>query len=314
LLRLPRKAIALFAGVVIVAAACSSSAATTAPGSTGGVATPTPVVGTSAAASGAVNPNDPSSIITQALANQNTPKSFHIKFTVSGTILASFLKSTGDKSLGAITSDIKLDGTSIEGDVDIANSAAHIAAAVPAIPSMGNVPITADVILAGGSLYYKASLLGPKYTKTDLSSLGSLTGGLPVSVPTPGASPLAGMQDQLAQIRQQLDAAGAKATLVGVEQVGGKDAYHINISVPLDLINSQIAAAAASASPPVSVKIDSASVDFWVYKDSYLPAQFELKGASSTIGSIDVAFTITNYDVPVTIAAPPASEVQAAAP
>lgn len=308
--RLPRKALVLFAVIGLVVGACSSSAATAAPGATSAVQGATAGAGASGAPA-AVNANDPSSIITQAISGGTAVKSFHLAVAVNGTIKAAFLKSTGEKSLSAITSDLKLDGMSIEGDVDIANSAAHIAVAVPALPMMGNVPISADVILSGGSLYYKASLLGPKYAKTDLSSLSSLVGGMPVAVPTPGSSPLAGMQDQIAQLRQQLDAAGAKATLVGVEQIGGKDAYHINVSVPLDLLNSQIAAAAAAASPPVSVTIDSASVDFWVYKDTYLPAKFELKGSSSTIGDIDLVVTVTNYDQPVTIAAPPASDVSA---
>ncbi|MGZ6314364.1 MAG: hypothetical protein ACXWNI_01900 [Candidatus Limnocylindrales bacterium] len=307
--RLPRKAVVLFALVGLIVGACSSSATTAAPGGPAVPAGASSAAGSSAGS--AVNPSDPSSIITQAISGGTAVKSFHLSVALSGTINAAFLKSTGDASLSAITSDLKLDGTSIEGDVDIANSAAHLALSVPALPMMGNVPISADVILAGGSLYYKASLLGPKYTKADLSSLSSLAGGMPVAVPTPGSSPLAGMQDQIAQLRQQLDAAGAKATLVGVEQIGGKDAYHINVSVPLDLLNSQIAAAAAAASPPVSVKIDSASVDFWVYKDTYLPAKFELKGASSAIGSIDLVVTVSNYDQPVTIAAPPASDVSA---
>lgn len=307
MIRVPKLALTLFAGlVVVIASACGSSAATSAPGGSGvpagGSATPT-------SAASAVNPNDPSSIITAAISGGSAIKSFHIKIALSGTIMAAALKSEAGSAGGAITGDLKLDGTAIEGDVDLVNQAAHLSLNVPAMQMLGNVPLTGDLILKDSALYYKVSLLGPKYTKTDL---GSLTGALPVAVPTPGASAMTGLTDELTQLRAAMDQAGVKATLVGIEQIGGQDAYHINVSIPLDKLNAEIAAAAASAAP--GVKIDSASFDAWIYKDSSRLAKIELTGASSTIGNIDFVLTITNYDAPVTIAAPAASEVNATTP
>jgi len=46
-----------------------------------------------------------------------------------------------------------------------------------------------------------------------------------------------------------MDAAGVKATLVGVDQVGGKDAYHITITGLSDYLNAQIAAQPAPPRP-----------------------------------------------------------------
>ena len=66
---------------------------------------------------------------------------------------------------------------------------------------------------------------------------------------------------------------------------------------------------AAQASAATTMTIDSASVDFWVYKDSSRFAQLEIKGASSSFGNIDLTLTVTNYDQPVTIAAPAASDI-----
>jgi len=309
LIRLPRPALAIFAGLVVVfASACGSSAATPGAGGTSG-----PAGGTiaPAGASAAVNPNDPSSIITQVLSSSEGTTSFHIKIEVSGTIKAAALESVaGSASPGsAPTSDLKLDGTAIEGDVDVANQAAHLSLTVAPIAMLGNVPLTGDLIVKDSVLYYKVSLLGPKYTKTDLSSLTSLS---PVAVPTPGASALAGVTDQIAQIRAQLDQAGVKATLVGVEQIGGKDAYHISLSVPLDKLNAEIATAAASAAP--GMKIDSASVDIWTYKDSYQLAKIQIAGASSSLGNLGITITVTNYGAPVTVTAPAATDIQAATP
>jgi hypothetical protein len=89
--------------------------------------------------------------------------------------------------------------------------------------------------------------------------------------------------------------------------VAGKDAYHINISIPLDMINGKIASAAPSAVS--GIKIDSASVDLWVYKENNLLAKAEAKAASSTVGNLDVIVTVTDYDKPVTISAPPANQI-----
>jgi hypothetical protein len=290
LIRIPRRALALFAGFAVIAGACTSSTATL-PGGPN------------------FNPNDASSIVSAVIAGGPDVKSFHIKIEVNGTIKTDALSGAAagaDSALGALSlGDLKLDGTAIEGDVDIANQAAHLALTVPPIAAMGGVPITGDAILKDAALYYKIDLLGSsKYTKADLDSL---TSSLPVAVPTAGASALAGVQDQVAQIRKTLDDAGAKATLVGVDKVGGKDAYHLNISIPLDLVNGKLESAAPSAAS--GMKIDSASVDLWVYKENNMLAKAEVKGASSAIGNLDVIVTVTDYDKPVTISAPSADQI-----
>jgi hypothetical protein len=269
--------------------------------------------------SAAFNPGDPSSIISAVIAGGPDTKSFHLKIEVNGTIKASGLSGLGGDTSSGLTGDLKLDGSTIEGDVDLANQAAHLAATVSLGSAGSTVTFPADVILKDAALYYKIDLPGlssSKYTKTSLGDLsGSLTGGA-VSVPTVGPSGLAGLGDQVAQIRKALDDAGATAKLVGVDKIGGQDAYHINISVPLDLINSKIAGAAASAASTAAagLTIDSAAVDAWVYKSDNRLAKIEVSAASSKIGNLDVIVTVTNYDKPVTITAPPASQVETPAP
>jgi len=299
LIRIRKSAFAVLAGFVLVAAACSSGGATTAPAA-GGTGAP------------AANQNDPNSILTSVINGGSDIKSFHIKIAVSGTIKAAALQAamadSGSSGSGIqITSDAKLDGTAIEGDVDVANSAAHLTANVPALQMLGNIPITGDVIVVSNTLYYKVSLLGAKYTKMDL---GSLTSGLPVSIPSilpsPGASAMTGITDQVNQLRTQMEAAGVKVTLVGVDKIGGQDANHINVSVPIDKLNAEIAAQSSGAP---SATIDSASVDFWVYKSNNMLAQVEVKGASSSFGNVDFMITVTNYDQPVTISAPAAADI-----
>lgn len=294
--RVPRPAVTVFAGFVLaVAAACSSSSAT----STGQVA------GASAVA---VNQSDPNSILNGAMSSAAQAKSFHIALTASGTIKQSALSDASGGSGPAAAlgggGDLKLDGTTLEGDVDVANQAAHLTFSLPSMNLSG------DLIAVDKALYYKVSLLGPKYAKLDLNSL---TAGLPIpSLPaaTPGASDMAAMQE-LNQLQQQLKDAGFKATLVGVDQISGKDAYHVAYTIPIDYINAQIA---AEASGGPSMTLDSASFDTWIYKADNRPAKAELKAASSSVGSLDLTVTVTDYDKPVTISAPDPSQVQAVAP
>ena len=318
MVRLPRTALSFFAGVLLVASACSSSSVTWPPvGSPGGGGGGGGGGGSSASAAATVNPNDPNSIITsvlgggvQLVGGEQNIKSFHVKVALNGTIKAAALKDLlGSSEASLITSDLKLDGTAIQGDVDVVGQAAHLGFNVPAIAFLGGRPITGDLILKDSAFYAKVSLLGTKYTKYDL---GDLTSSLPISVPTAGPSTLSNVTTSVDEIRKQLDEAGAKATLVGVEKIGGKDAYHINLSVPLKLINDQIAAMASPSPAPLT--LDSAAVDMWAYKDTYYLAQLEVKGASSKIGNLDLIVTVTNYDQPVTITAPPASQVETPAP
>ncbi len=321
--RAPRPALSLLLGLVVVVASACSAAATTAPGGGGGTSgaptsaasgAPTAMAsGAPTAAASAANPNDPNSIITAAISGGEKIKSFHIDIEVSGTIKAAALKAEAGSAGAGITSDIKLDGTSLTGDVDVANQAAHLTFTVPPMAMLGNVPLTGDLILKNSILYYKVSLLGTKYTKMDLASLGgslgALSSSLPVAVPTAAASTL-NITDEINQLRAEMNQAGVKVTLVGVEQIGGQDANHLNISFPLATLNAEIAAAAPSTGPVPT--IDSASLDVWIYKANAQLAKIELKGASSTLGNLDVVVTITNYDAPVTIKAPAASEISPA--
>ena len=314
MLRVPRPALSLLAGfVLVIASACSASTVSPTPGAAGATATtgaggPASASSAPTAVAPAANPNDPNSIITNAISGGSAIKSFHIKIVVTGSINEALIASAAGTGGKAPKGTLKLDGSSIEGDVDIANQAAHIAVSLP------TVPVTGDVILAGGNLYYKLSLMGPKYTKMSLGSLGSLAKSLPVAVPTPGASAMTSLTDELTQLRAAMVQAGVTATLVGVDQIGGQDAYHINVSIPIAKLNAQIAAAAATNKSAAGVKIDSASFDVWIYKANSRLAKIEIKGASSSIGNIDLVVTITAYDAPVTISAPPASEIGPATP
>ncbi len=307
---------ALLGFVVVVAAACGGSSATPAASTAAGASN-------APAASGAPAANSGEALLAQALSGSSSVKSFHVKLTVGGTIKAAALAAADSSSSSAPATDLKLDGTNLEGDVDLAKSAAHLSFALPALPKLGGMAITADVIMVDKTLYLKTALLGgAKYMKLPLSDVSSLAGGLPlpsdlpVAVPSAGAG-LSDMTSQIAALQKQLQDAGAKAEIVGTEAIGGQDATHVKITVPVDWVNQQIAKAEAAATPAADAtpdplagaKLDSAGVDLWVYKANNQLAQLHVTGASALIGNLDLMLTLTNYDKAVSIAAPAASDV-----
>jgi len=269
----PRRSTFAFAGVLLAIAVvgCGSSSATpTAPPLT-----------------------DPNEIITRSATGLTAVQTVHFDVAVSGSVNTSALGSSGS-ALG-LSGSLKLDGTTVSGDIDIQKQAFHVAASMPTL-----LGLTADIIQVDGFQYTKISLVGTKYTKSPASTL-----------PIPSAAPSATLDisSAVTSLKSSLTAAGVTTTLVGRDQVDGRDAYHVSVSVPKDLINQQIGALGGSTTSGIS--IDSLSLNYWVYVDSLNPAKMELKASSATLGNLTVTVTLTKYNQPVTIKAPADSEIQA---
>ena len=243
--------------------------------------------------SGAPSITDPNEVISKSVAAAPAVKSVHVKVAVTGKINAGALGGLSSAA-SALSGNLTLDGTSAEGDVDVANQAADIKITLPSLFGTG------EVIVSGGNLYYKLSLTGAKFTKMPLSNS-------PVSIPSPGTVASANPSALASSLGKSLADAGVTATLLADGNVGGTAAYHVSLSVPVAKINSLLAAAGGSAT--AGLALDSASVDYWVYKDSLLPAQLEVKASAGTFGNLDITATLTNYNQAVTINAPAASDV-----
>jgi len=315
MVRICKPVLAVLAGLSLVVGGCSSSAATTAPATTPAVSVATVAIPTVAPAT--PTPPDPDELFARGIAEGPAWKSFHLKIALGGTIKASFLQATGDPAFKKLTSDVSLDGIAIEGDVDAVNLAFHMPINVPAMPAIGVAATSGDLIIKDSMLYLKLPTLGTKYRKV---KLGTISGelGVPVAIPTAGGSSLVGMADMVASLRQQLETNGVTPQLAGIDQIGGRPAYHINLTLPLAKLNSDLAAAEAAAKSDRTVtigpsllttQIDTATAGVWIYTDNYELAQVQIAVASSTVGSLNFTMTLSNFDQPVTINAPAASDV-----
>ena len=269
----PRQSALAFSGVLLAIAVvgCGSSSATL----------PAPPL---------TNPNE---IITRSATGLTAVQTLHFDVAVTGSVNTSALGSAGS-GLG-LSGAIKLDGTTASGDVDIQKQALHVSASMPTL-----LGLTADIIQVDGYQYVKISMVGPKYTKSPATAL-------PISTAAPSAS--LDISSTVASLQSSLTAAGVTTTLVGREQVGGRESYHVSVGLPKDLINQQMGALGGGAASGIS--IDTATLDYWVYVDSLNPAKMELKASSATLGNLTVTVTLTKYNQPVTIKAPADSEIQA---
>ena len=236
---------------------------------------------------------DPNQIIALSATGMAAVQTVHFEAAVSGSVNIGALGSSGS-ALG-LSGPLKLDSTTASGDFDIQKRAFHIAASMPVLLSL-----SADIIQVDGFQYTKISLVGPKYTKSPASTL-------PIASAAPNAT--LDLASTVTSLQSSLTASGAKATLVGHDQVDGRDAYHVTVSVPTDLINQEVGALGGAAASGVA--IDSVTVDYWVYVDSLNPAKLELKANSATVGNLTVTLILTRYNQPVSIKAPADSEIEA---
>jgi LppX_LprAFG lipoprotein len=237
---------------------------------------------------------DPNEIITRSATGLTAVQTVHFDVTVSGSVNMSALGGSGS-ALG-LSGSLKLDGTTVSGDVDIQKRAFHVTASMPRL-----LGLTADIIQVDGFQYTKISLVGTKYTKSPASTL---------PIPTAAPSATLDISSAVTSLKSSLTTAGVTATLVGRDQVDGRNAYHVSVFVPKDLINQQIGALTGAAAGGIS--IDTVTLDYWVFVDSLNPAKLEFKATSATLGNLTVTATLTKYNQPVTIKAPPDNEIKAA--
>ncbi len=269
---MPRRLLALLAVAAMLIAACSA----------GSSATPVPT--------------DPSAILSSAVTSLKDVKTVHVKVSLSGSIDASGLFGAGagaSTAPSAAGSSLDLTGTTIEGDVDVANSAANLTATVPAM-----LNLTANLVAVNGTAYIKTSLTGPQFEKLDTSDI---TSGLPIpSLPAAG-SPGPEASAVLSVLQQAL-AKLPPATVLADESVNGQDCHHIQQTVS----SSDLAPLASGA---LDGATGSATLDIWTQKSDGRPSRVVVALDAGTQGKISIQIDLTNYDAAVTISAPPADQI-----
>jgi LppX_LprAFG lipoprotein len=269
---MPRRLLALVAISAILITACSGGAAAT------------PAL------------TDPKLILTDSASSLQNLKSVHFNIAVAGSLNAGDLTG-GDAGASAApgASPIMLDlsGTTISGDIDLADSSGQVAVSVPAL-----LAFSANAVVVGGIAYVKTSLGDTKFAKVDLSSLA---GSLPIpSLPAIGSPDPSAAASIVAAIDAELAKLPAP-TKMADETVNNQDCYHVQ-----EILNSSDFPDAGSVLNGASGTL---TVDLWTQKSDLRPSRLVIVIDGGTSGKLTLTVDLTNYDGAVTIAAPPADQI-----
>jgi hypothetical protein len=222
---------------------------------------------------------DPKEILTKAVVSIKDVKSVEFTGSFTGSVTA--------PQLGAIDlSTVKMTGA-----FDMSSKKAKFALDAPSF-----LGTKIDALLIDQTAYYKVG--GPfaislhasadKYTK--------------VALPSGSSDPVSQITDVTklsADTQAQLDKLPAPPVKQADEKCGNVDCYHVTIKVTADEIKKLDA---------TSTLDGDLSFDVWTRKTDYRPAKIALSAVTSQMGTFGVSLDL-NYDVSVSVDAPPADQV-----
>ena len=240
--------------------------------------------------------DDPQQILAQALQATSTATSFHFLVTADGTV-----------NLGEMMGNTPVDitGTKAEGDISLTPLGLQLTFDVP----LGGFALSGALLYPNdGSLYVKLAL--PMASSSDLWNKLPLDDLSVLSLELGGPSP-APIADMTAQLQEALTESGAVLTSEGETACASGTCTKLHLEVPGEALTSTLGTVLPGASPapsapaaapiPVDILVDTATSRI----DSLSTQVTDL----ATGTDLTIAITLSAYDVPVTITAPPADQV-----
>jgi hypothetical protein len=231
---------------------------------------------------------DPKEIVLAAVRTSQTAKSVHIDAKLDGSITANLTGASGQGTPIALT------GTTASADVDITAGSAHATFTVPAF-----LGLTGDLIQIGDKSYLKTSLSpGGKF------SVENVADSLPVN-PT--------------DTKSLIDNVGDLLSKPGVDPVKGDDVacgstqcYTVKIELTPEELNALSPGGPVPSGLPIDLGSASLTLTIRVEKDSARLAGIAATVAMGEQGSLTFDLSLSKWDEPVSISAPPADQIQAA--
>lgn len=237
------------------------------------------------AVAGGASLTDPAEILTRGAEATSDADSFHVAVTVTGSI--------DDPETGA---SMPLDGVAVEGDVDLANEAAHVTFAVPFL-----FGLSGEAIVMGEDMYIKSSLSGDKWIHTPASTEDH---------PSPAPSSPAEIADK---VNEFLATEGVSAEKLADEECGEDTCYHVRLT-----ISEEALAAHPDAMPdmgeygsflPESSFSGPLVVDLLFDRNGLWLRQVATAAADPESGDASLILTLSQYNETFEITAPPADQV-----
>ena len=237
-----------------------------------------------AAACGPTTPalTDPAEILQKAAASLGETRSFHVRGVIDGEVPLSI----GGAGGGA---PLPLDGTTLDGDVDVANGELAVEILAPAL-----LNLRVNVVVADGSAYLRAPII---------------TGGSWVRQPGDGGiggDPRAALDGLAAFLaRPEL-----KPEKLADARCTGTDCYNVRFTVPAAEVRDALGSL-GSAIPGLSGDaVGDVTVSVGVRRDDLRLATLGFEMPAGGTKPLTILLELSKVDEPVTITPPPADEVK----
>ncbi len=227
--------------------------------------------------------SDPVDILVKSVESLREVKSFHVDVDVSGELNVDMF-GTGSAS------GLDLANTTASADVDVENGNAHLEFAAPSL-----LGIEGELIQIGTTSYTRVSLMGDSFTRSESED-----------IPT---DPDEITDEDLAELRTELSKPEVAPTKGDDVDCGDKRCY----AVVFDLTAAELQDLGGELPTdelPVDVGEGSVKLTVHVEQDTLRPAALLVDADAGQDGSIQVEVTLSGWDQPVSISAPPADQVQ----
>ncbi len=219
--------------------------------------------------------DDPKEIVAQGLEATAGLTSAHIVLAVDG--------STSLPQLGG--SELTLDGTTVEGDVDLADSEAHLS-----FTAMG---FTGELIQAGQDSYLKTPLTGPQWVKSTASA------GDPVSDVTDPSAMLQGVRDFL-------DDESVDVEKLSDTDCGDGRCYAVRLTIPASAMGG---AGNVAGVDPGDLIGNALVLDLLFDRGDLWLAGASTELDSQSVGSLTLRLTLSAFNEDVSVEVPSPDEV-----
>jgi hypothetical protein len=237
---------------------------------------------------------DPNQILAAAAATTATATSVHIDLTADGPI-------EFDPFGTGAGAAINLRGTNAAADIDIAANKARVTFASPNL--MG---IAGEFIALDGTVYLRSTLTGPKYLTTVIPATGAAS-------PDPSAKPLGPLSDLLGR-------ADLKPIKGDDVPCAGGTCYTVTIHLTTEDLVALVGGSAVGGGtvPTLPVipgiplpNVENANVDLAIHVEQ---TSTRLAGIDAVlhlgdVGDPHLVATLTKWNEPTTVVAPPADQV-----
>ncbi len=240
------------------------------------------LLGAAACSPGTPALTDPAEILQKGAASLGEMKSFHLRGAIDGE----FPLSIGGAGGGA---PLPLNGTTLDGDVDVANGELAVELMAPAL-----LNLRVNLVVADGAAYLKAPIItGDGWVKQPA------TGGIGAD---PGAA-IDGLATFLA--RPEL-----KPEKLPDARCAGTDCYSVRFTVPAADVRDALGSLGGAIPGLSGDAVGDVTVTAGVRKDDLQLATLDLEIPGGGTKPLTISLELSKVDQPVTITAPPADQVK----